>query len=184
MAHLELLLLGAPRVVLDGAPVTFDTRKAVALLAYLAVTGQPQQRDTLAALLWPDADQPHARGALRRTLSVLHASLQRSPLLRIEREQVELSDETGAYCDVRAFMQLASGCTQHAALGPQAQSCAACREQLERAAAIYQDHFMAGFSLRDSANYDDWQFFQGEELRRTLTQVLESLVTCHAACHA
>ncbi len=184
MAHLELLLLGAPRVVLDGVPVTFDTRKAIALLAYLAVTGQPQQRDALAALLWPDADQPHARGALRRTLSVLHASLKRTPLLRIEREQVELRDETGAYCDARAFMHLARGCAEHAAGGVQAQSCAGCREQLERAAAIYQDHFMAGFSLRDSANYDDWQFFQGEELRRTLTQVLETLAACHSARHA
>ncbi len=184
MAHLELLLLGAPRVVLDGAPVTFDTRKAIALLAYLAVTGQPQQRDALAALLWPDADQQHARGALRRTLSVLHASLKRTPLLRIEREQVELRDETGAYCDARAFMHLARGCAEHAAGGVQAQLCSTCREQLERAAGIYQDHFMAGFSLRDSANYDDWQFFQSEELRRTLTQVLETLAACHSAHHA
>ena len=86
MASLELFLLGAPRVLLDGAPVAFDTRKAIALLAHLAVTGQPQQRDTLAALLWPDADQSHARGALRRTLSVVHAALQRTPHLRIERE--------------------------------------------------------------------------------------------------
>ena len=69
LAHLELFFLGAPRVVLEGAPVTFDTRKAIALLAYLAVTGQPQQRDALATLLWPDADQSHARGALRRTLA-------------------------------------------------------------------------------------------------------------------
>ena len=104
MAHLELFLLGAPRVVLDGTPVTFDTRKAVALLAYLAVTGQPQQRDALAALLWPDADQSHARGALRRTLSVLHVSLGRIPLLRIERRTscavpgraARLTQDTGA----------------------------------------------------------------------------------------
>ncbi len=191
MAHLELFLLGAPRVVLDGAPVTFDTRKAVALLAYLAVTGQPQQRDTLAALLWPDADQSHARGALRRTLSVLHVSLGRTPLLRIEREQVALClaappahEASGATCDARSFTDLARGCAVHAATGAQPQLCAACREQLELAASIYQDHFMVGFSLRDSANYDDWQFFQGEELRRTLTQVLEALVACHTARHA
>ena len=87
-------------------------------------------------------------------------------------------------CDVRTFMRCATGCAQHAATGMQAQQCAACLEQLERAVAVYQDHFMAGFSLRDSATYDDWQFFQGEELRRTLAQVLETLVTGHSNGHA
>jgi len=183
LASLELYLLGAPRVMLDGAPVTFDTRKAVALLAYLAVTGQPQQRDALAALLWPDADQSHARGALRRTLSVVHAALQRTPHLRIEREQVALDFEVpGLTCDVRSFVQLAGGCASHAGR-PQPAQCADCLRRLEDAAAIYGDHFMAGFSLRDSAAYDDWQFFQGEELRRTLGHVLELLVRCHSTHH-
>jgi hypothetical protein len=49
-AHLQLF--GAPRVLRDGQPLTFDTRKAVALLAYLAVAGTPQRRESLAALLW------------------------------------------------------------------------------------------------------------------------------------
>ena len=84
----------------------------------------------------------------------------------------------------RRFMELARGCALHAASGAQPQLCAVCREQLELAASIYQDHFMVGFSLRDSASYDDWQFFQGEELRRTLTQVLEALAACHTAHHS
>ena len=116
MAELSLILLGAPRVLFGGAPVAFDTRKAIALLAYLAVTGQPQQRDALAALLWPDADQTRARGALRRTLSVVYAALGRTPYLRIEREQVALDlDAPGFTCDVRSFVQLAAGCVSHAA---------------------------------------------------------------------
>jgi predicted ATPase len=36
---------------------------------------------------------------------------------------------------------------------------------------------MAGFSLRDSLGFDDWQFFQGENLRRDYAGVLERLVT-------
>ncbi len=196
MAQLELSFLGAPRVLLNGAPVAFDTRKAIALLAYLAVTGQPQQRDTLAALLWPDADQAHARGALRRTLSVLHSALNRTPLLIIEREQVELcltpsvntdaapqAATPQAICDVRDFRRLVRGCGSHAG-APQAGACSGCLEQLERAAALYQDHFMAGFSLRDSAAYDDWQFFQGEDLRNSLSQILETLASCHSLRHA
>ncbi|HEX8034295.1 MAG TPA: hypothetical protein VF510_10630, partial [Ktedonobacterales bacterium] len=69
MSRLTLRLFGTPRIECDGSPVVVDTRKALALLAYLALTRQQQSRDTLAALLWPDYDQSHARATLRRTLS-------------------------------------------------------------------------------------------------------------------
>ncbi len=84
-----LYLLGAPRLELDGEPVQVDTRKAIAILAYLAMTGQPQSRDTLAALLWPEYPQKNARGSLRRTISALHRSLVR-PLFDITRELIAL----------------------------------------------------------------------------------------------
>ncbi len=71
MALLTLRLLGSPLVEIDGEPPTFDTRKALALLAYLALTGRRQRRDSLAGLLWPEYSQDRARAALRRTLSVL-----------------------------------------------------------------------------------------------------------------
>ena len=69
MAQASFYLLGSPRIELDGTRIDVDTRKAVALLAYLAVTGDSHRRDALAALLWPEHDQSHALGALRRTLS-------------------------------------------------------------------------------------------------------------------
>ena len=40
MPQLTIRLLGAPGIARDGAPVAVDTRKATALLAYLAVTGR------------------------------------------------------------------------------------------------------------------------------------------------
>lgn len=68
-----IALLGPPQITRNGAPVSFDTRKAVALLAYPAVTGRAHSREALAVLLWPEyAD---ARNALRRTLSTLHGAL-------------------------------------------------------------------------------------------------------------
>ena len=66
---LDITLLGAPRVQRDGETVTFDTRKAMALLAHLALADRPRSRDALCALLWPAHDPGRARGALRRTLS-------------------------------------------------------------------------------------------------------------------
>src|SRR5258708_27111329 len=75
MTALRVLLLGAPQASVGRTAVETDTRKATALLAYLAVSEQPQRRATLAALLWPDTDEQKARGALRRTLSVLRSAL-------------------------------------------------------------------------------------------------------------
>src|SRR5688500_18644973 len=68
-------VLGSPRIAVDGAPVQVDTRKATAMLVYLAVTGRTQSRDRLTGLLWPEYDQERARAALRRTLSTLRKAL-------------------------------------------------------------------------------------------------------------
>ena len=73
--ELSLALLGPPVVRRDGTPVTFDTRKATALLALLAVTGREHSREHLADLLWPEADSARGRASLRRTLSVTAAAM-------------------------------------------------------------------------------------------------------------
>ena len=62
----NLFLFGTPRLESKGKAIEFDTRKAIALLAYLAVTRETYSRDTLAALLYPEYDQTHARASLQR----------------------------------------------------------------------------------------------------------------------
>ena len=51
--------------------------KRVALLAYLAIARPRgfQRRDTLLALLWPELDEQHARGALNQALRHLRTAL-------------------------------------------------------------------------------------------------------------
>ena len=68
MSTLRLHLLGSSRLERDGAPLEFDTRKNVALVTYLAVTGQNHRRESLIALLWPELEPSRARGGLRRNL--------------------------------------------------------------------------------------------------------------------
>ena len=46
MEELRLYLLGSPRLQRRGQAVEMDTRKALALLALVALGGQEQQRDT------------------------------------------------------------------------------------------------------------------------------------------
>jgi DNA-binding SARP family transcriptional activator len=71
----EITLLGPPRVLREGEPVAFDTRKAVAVLAHLALAERPRSREVLCELLWPTQDQDRSRGALRRTLSTLRKAI-------------------------------------------------------------------------------------------------------------
>ncbi len=75
MSVLSLFLFGPPRIEIDGTSISVDTRKAVALMAYLATTRQQHSRDSLAALLWSENDQSHGCAALRRTLSTLNKAL-------------------------------------------------------------------------------------------------------------
>ena len=73
-SRLDLHLLGPPQVIRDGKHVTgFRSSKAQALLYFLAVTGSTQRRSTLAALLWPEADEKQASASLRNVLSNLRA---------------------------------------------------------------------------------------------------------------
>jgi DNA-binding SARP family transcriptional activator/Tfp pilus assembly protein PilF len=164
-------LLGSPRVEHDGGELEVDTRKAIALLAYLAVTRRRQARDSLAGLLWPEYNQTRARAALRRTLSSLGAA-RAAGWLVADRESVDLvRDEIRV--DVDRFHELLAECRTHG--HTETEVCARCLPPLSEAVALYRDDFLAGFALRDSAAFDDWQFFQGEELRRELAGALERL---------
>jgi DNA-binding SARP family transcriptional activator len=61
----ELRLFGQPRLLREGVALHVGARKALALLALLALEGA-LHRERLAVLLWPDADVASARRNLRR----------------------------------------------------------------------------------------------------------------------
>ncbi len=107
MAGVAVMLLGPPRVERDGTAVAFDTRKALALLAVLALTDRPRPRDVLADLLWPEHDAEHARGALRRTLSTLRSAIGPESL-EATRDRVSLVRGPGIEVDVDRFRALAA----------------------------------------------------------------------------
>ena len=161
--ELSLGLLGPPVVRRDGTPVTFDTRKATALLALLAVTGREHTREQLADLLWPEADSAKGRASLRRTLSVTAAVMGQA--LVISRAAVAL-DQAVVWVDVREFEEMVGR--------PDAGS-------LERAVQLYRDDFLTGFTLRGCPEFEEWQESVGEELRQSLARGLQRLVaTCIA----
>lgn len=176
MPQLNLFLLGPPRLEREGRLVEVDTRKAIALMAYLAVSGESHSRDALATLLWPDYDQTHARGALRRTLSALNKALA-GEWLEVDRETIGLNPSVPLWLDVAEFQRRLKSCRSHN--HPADTTCADCLVALTEAVTLYRDDFLAGFTLRDSPDFDEWQYFQTESLRRELAGALESLVHCH-----
>jgi predicted ATPase/DNA-binding SARP family transcriptional activator len=176
MAQLELYLFGPPRLVRTGRALNLGLRKALALLVYLAVTKQPHSRDALATLLWPEDGQGVARSNLRRILYRIHETLE-DEVLATAGDMVALNPELDLWVDTEIFQQQRQACPPAgeapALLDPTS------LEQLEAAAALYTDDFLAGFTLPDSPTFDDWQFFQRDQLRHLLAGILEQLATSY-----
>lgn len=182
LPSLQIYLFGPLRMELNGAAVVSRRRKAQALLAYLAVTGQPHSRDALATLLWPEFSQSQARANLRRELAELRGLLGVARLLD-DRVTVALNTEPPFGLDLANFQQhlaYAQQCT-HLGYAPGTDVCPACLPHLSQAAACYPDDFLAGFTLPDSPTFDDWHFFQADGLRQTLAHLLARLVQGHHA---
>lgn len=175
MKRLNITLFGSPHIEIEGRAIDVERRKAVALLAYLAVTGQAHSREMLATLLWPDHDSARALAYLRRTLWELNNSLGEGWLVT-EQDRVALATSQDVWLDVTEFHAALHACGQH---GHAADTiCPACQVSLETAAALAGGDFLAGFNVRDSAAFEEWQFFQAESLRQALASALERLVTC------
>ena len=145
----------------DGQPLAVDTRKATAILAYLAVSGNVQSRDIIATLLWPEYDGERARAALRRTLSTLRTSLGGERLVT-DRGAVSL-DLSDAWFDLAEFRRVTADPTATPAA-------------LADAVDLHRGDLLAGFAVRDSAAFDDWQRAAADTARRELATALDRLI--------
>jgi DNA-binding SARP family transcriptional activator len=174
----RLSLLGVPQIERDGVPANLRTRKAIALLAYLAVTKQVHSREALATLLWPEYEQARAFANLRRTLWVLNKTIGKE-WLEVDAEIAALRRRPGFWLDVDAFRHLLTESQAHD--HGEAELCSVCMSRLIEAMELYDDDFMAGFTLPDSPGFDEWQFFEREGLRSELASALQRLVRCYAA---
>ena len=145
----------------EGRPLAVDTRKATAMLAYLAVTGHAQSREVVAALLWPEFDIDRSRAALRRTLSTLRTALG-DRHVDADRTSITL-DLDGAWFDLAEF--------RRAAADPAADAAA-----LTTAVDLHRGDLLAGFGVRSSAAFDDWLQLATEGIRRERAGALDRLV--------
>lgn len=188
MPHLTLSFLGGLEVTLDGEPVTgFRSDKARALLAFLVLeSAHPHRRTAVADMLWPDLPEKKAAHNLSQTLLRLRYALREPgapvpganrPFLLLTRQDVQFNPHSDFQLDVVLFAELLRASQQHA--HRDAPACAACVPWLHQAADLYRGDLLAGFFVRDSVGFEEWQMLQQELLHRQAVDLLARLATYH-----
>ncbi len=184
MPRFILNLLGPFQASLDERPVTaFSTDKVRALLVYLAVEGsQPQRREALSTLLWPDQPEERARHNLRQALSSLRQAVGDTtdtvdPLVLVERDTVQANLGTDFSLDVAEFVRLAEAIRRHLHHSPD--RCLPCVRRYERQAALYRGDFLADFHVGDSELFEEWALLKREWLRRLVSEAFVTLAGYH-----
>jgi len=168
MGQLHLAFLGTPEVRHAERVLTFPTRKALALLIYLVTKESLHPREKLTALLWPESDEEHGRMALRRTLALLRQSLdegsesQGGMHLLVEREALGFNFASDFDLDLHQLNTTSVLMRSQGRL-PVEQGTEVPEEsrrhllsRLQQAVHVYRGEFLAGFSLGDAADFDDW----------------------------
>jgi DNA-binding SARP family transcriptional activator len=155
-----LSLLGRLRLERDGFPVNgFESRKAQALLGYLAVQGQPVTRSHLADLFWSDKPEARGRGNLSRVLNNLAALL--PGCFETDYHTIGFFPGPHLQLDLTAFaVHLAAGDVF----------------ALWQALALYRGDFLAGLSLPDCPDFEAWLLAEREGYARQVTGLLETLI--------
>jgi predicted ATPase/DNA-binding SARP family transcriptional activator len=178
--RLALHLLGPPKLEIDNSPVTVDRRKTLALLAYLAVNRGGHTRDFLSGMLWPGYDQERAFSNLRHILWETQQSIGEGWMLA-NRETVgfiaagvDRGSGRNIWLDVAQFETLAAEW--------RAQTDISLRiPLLMDSVKLYRNHFLTGFSLKDSPHFNEWAFTVAEDLRHQFAGALSMLAGDHCS---
>lgn len=163
-AVLTLSLTGALSAQLDGAALELPpSKKARALLAYLAVTRQPLRREHLASLLWNETDA--GREGLRWNLSRLRKALELDGIVRLvaDRETVAL-DASHVDCDIWTLQKIAATTPAQASMA-----------DLIAAASLVQGDFLEGLDMPDCYEFRLWCMAERENMRRVQAAILATL---------
>jgi len=161
---LRLRLLGTVQVEQDGEPVRgFKSRKALALLGYLAAQGKPVPREHLTDLFW--GNKPEARGRANLSWALSKISARLPDCLGADRHTVQFQRAAPYWLDLDAFEEL------------EAQGDAA---SLAAAVELYRGEFLEGLYLHGCAEFELWLVGERERWRQRVARVLEALVTHHS----
>ena len=167
MRHVKLSLLGGFQLWIEGdsAPVSIRTRKARALLAYLAMNpGAPQPREMVADLLWGSRGQEQSRHSLRQMLVDLRKSLPSRATAAFDDGDELFLDADLVDVDVLRFEKLVGVGTESALID---------------ASELYRGEFLKGLTIREEG-FEEWTAIQRSRLTETAVEALSKLVAIQA----
>lgn len=171
VSQLTVTLLGGFELTLgSGVTRVLPTRKAEALLAYLAVEpGRRYSRDMLGTLLWRDREDAQARRSLRQTIYSLRKALPdvAEALFVMHGGGIALNPEV-IDADVPRFERLVRMSTPDA---------------LERAVTLYRGDLLHGFRLEETG-FEEWLVAQRERLQVLAIEGLGRLLAHQARTKA
>lgn len=170
---LVLAWLGTPLITFVDRPLTFRTRKALALLVYLTTEAGVHTREKLTTLFWPESDATRGRGMLRTSLAYLRETLDAidMPYLIVEPQTLSF--------DFNSHFELDLHLLQAGLDVLQRQPAPAERErlisQLQMVVNRYRGDFLEGFSLADAPAFDDWASLQREIWHSRMNLIFDAL---------
>ncbi len=168
---LSIHTLGGLNIQLDSQPLSgLASRKAEALVVYLAANPRPHPREVLAELLWDELPQRRAMTNLRVALTSLRKQL--DGFLAVSREQLAFQPAAGAWLDTHAFEQLL-----HAPAEPEGLISPEIAENTQQALQLYNGEFLQGFFLKGASGFEDWATRERERLHRLARNGLYELST-------
>lgn len=189
MASLKLELLGKFQAFLGQESLDdFRTKKVQALLIYLAIEREAQDREYLTELFWPGMPERSARANLRQIIYYLRLIFseldapdgQENPAqsLFVNRQSVQLNPEADIVVDIYQFENHLASSRMHNHFD--LLSCPSCHEDLQEAAELYRGNFLEDFYLEDSNPFEEWALEKREAYRRQVLDALETLTTMHS----
>jgi DNA-binding SARP family transcriptional activator/pimeloyl-ACP methyl ester carboxylesterase len=162
---IELKLLGSMSVTVDGNPLKLPaSKKTRALLAYLVVRGQPEQREHLCELFWDLPDDP--RASLRWSLSKLRRLVDTGDRKRL------IADRTSAHIELPEDAVDFSRLRKIARHGVDKADTKSLLQVSEQAGT-----FLEGVDLSGCEAFNTWCIAQRETTRQWRIEVLNELTT-------
>ena len=164
--RIEISLLGGFRIRIGPSLLHLPTRKAQALVAYLALTpGRVHDRERIHALLWPESGKVQAQASLRQALLTIRRSLSSHAPHALRSSDATIAlDDSQVQVDVTTLERSVADATH---------------EALERITSVCVGPFLEGFAA-GSAPFDEWIASERARLQELVGEGLERLAELQA----